>query len=85
MRQQERAIQDKNEQTIRDIDEVVELWNSMWIADFAHDQAIADNVKGMQSRCRQILHQLNEGIEQLMHLDGDKPRNKKLGAAPPSR
>ena len=82
---QEQAITTKNEQATQQIDQVVELWNSMWIAEFNHNQAIADNVKEMQGRCRQILNALCDGIEQLMQLASDPKHTTKLGAAAPSR
>jgi hypothetical protein len=53
----------------------------MWMADFVHDQTIADNVKDMQTRSAAILGKLQDGIDQLMQLDESGGRNKKLGSS----
>jgi hypothetical protein len=47
------------------LDEAVELWNNMWMADQVHDETIAENVQAMQDRCESLLNKLRYGIEQL--------------------
>jgi hypothetical protein len=66
------------------IDESVELWNKMWIADQVHDEMINRNVQAMQLKSESLLLKLQEDIDQLY----DEPvrpvqkQVKKSSAAP---
>ncbi len=67
------------------VDEIIQLWTNMWVADAEHDNAIADNVQGMQRRCEEILRRL---LWELLRLRSDLKLQtgggggrKKLGAA----
>lgn len=80
---QERAVAESNGEMASRLDEAIELWNSMWMADFIHDQTIADNVRAMQSHSSALLKSLKEGIDQLTHLD--VAHKKKLGSVPQER
>ena len=59
---QDRAIADKDSKTISALDEAVQLWNSMWLADAIHDQTIADNVAAAQARCAPLLAELRDRL-----------------------
>ena len=54
----------------------------MWMADQIHDQAIADNVQNMQSRCQTLLAQLYEGIEELLPLEHVQHQHKMEAVQP---
>ncbi len=81
---QDHAISDKNNQAMATLDEAVELWNSMWLADQIHDETIAENVRSMQDRCESLLNKLRDGIEQL-YAEPAEPvhiQTKKCAAPP---
>jgi hypothetical protein len=69
------------------VDEIIQLWTSMWIADAEHDNAIAENVQGLQRRCLELVRRIAlelqplQGEEPLQAPEVHKARPKKLAAA----
>ncbi len=59
------AIRDQNSTTLPVIDESLELWNRMWIAEQTYKEKICSNIHKMQHRCESLLFNLQGGIDQL--------------------
>jgi hypothetical protein len=77
---QDHAIKEDDRLTVSLLDEAIQLWNSMWMADHIHDQTISGNVTRMQETCSGLLDELYNSIEQLAQKS-ERPQAKKLAAA----
>jgi hypothetical protein len=47
------------------VDETIQLWTKMWVADADYDNAVAENVQGMQTKCSGLLRQLIRELQDL--------------------
>ena len=65
------------------IDEIVQLWTNMWIADARHDNTIAENIQGMQKRSASLLEQLVQELRagQSADMSQMQYQRRKLSAA----
>jgi cell division protein FtsB len=48
---QDRAHADKDQAALATLDETIDLWNKMWMADFVHDNKIVANVQALVAHC----------------------------------
>jgi hypothetical protein len=65
------------------VDEIIQLWTSTWIADAENDNAIAENVQGLQKRCMGLVRWLIRELQPLKSPELNRARARKLGAGVP--
>jgi hypothetical protein len=80
-RPQERALVNEDTVAQTTLDETIDLWNKMWMADLVHDNQIVTNVRTSQARCGETCRALAELLERALRLHGETAPRAELSAA----
>ena len=67
--EQERAIINSDDVSTEKVDDCIQLWTRMLIADEIHDKKIADNIMQLQKECIRMISELEQNLKQISRDD----------------